>query len=93
MAHLADAKKRLRQNRKQKERNKHYRSFYRNRIKQVKAAVAEGDADKAESLLKEARSAIDRAVTKGVIHRNTASRYKSRLSRAVRNLKESSRAA
>lgn len=93
MAHLADAKKRLRQNEKQKAHNKHYRSFYRNRIKKVKAAIENKDAEQAEAMLKEARSAIDRAVTKGIIHRNTASRYKSRLSRAVRKMKESERAA
>ncbi len=93
MAHLADAKKRFRQNEKQKARNKHYRSFYRNRIKKVRAAIENGNAEEAEASLHEARSAIDRAVTKGIIHRNTASRYKSRLSRAVRGLKESGRAA
>lgn len=83
MAHHKDALKRIRQTEKRTARNKSLRTFYRNQIKDVKAAVAEGKKDAAQTALAKALRAIDRAVAKNVLHRNTASRYKSRLTRSV----------
>ncbi len=93
MAHHKDAKKRIRQNVKKQARNKDMRTFYRNRIKDVKAAVEAGDAVAAETALGKAISAIDRAVTKSILHKNTGSRYKSRLSKAVKGVKSSDQPA
>jgi small subunit ribosomal protein S20 len=83
VAHHKDALKRIRQTEKRTDRNKGLRTFYRNQIKDVKTAVAAGNKPEAETALPKAIRAIDRAVTKNVLQRNTASRYKSRLTRAV----------
>jgi small subunit ribosomal protein S20 len=56
----------------------------RTAVKKVRTAIDAGDAQQAETLLKEAVSVIDRSVTKNVVHRNTGSRTKSRLTKAVR---------
>lgn len=87
MAHHKDALKRIRQTEKRLERNKSIRTFYRNRIKEVKAAVESRNFEAAQAALPGAIKAIDRAVVKDILHKNTASRYKSRLSRAVNGLK------
>jgi len=87
MAHHKDAIKRIKQNEKRRLRNKSVRTVYRNRIKQVKIAVAAGDLESAQTALLSARRAIDQAVTKKVLHKNTAARYISRLSRSVNTLK------
>ena len=74
MANIKSQKKRILTNAKAYERNKAVRAEVRTR---VKSAVAEGDADGAAT--REAISRIDRAAAKGVIHKNTAARKKSRL--------------
>ncbi|MEO0250569.1 MAG: 30S ribosomal protein S20 [candidate division WOR-3 bacterium] len=83
MAHHKDALKRIRQNEKRQERNRSIRSFYRKRMRNVRQAIAAKDVAQAQAALPLALSAIDRAVAKNVLHRNTAARYKSRLARAV----------
>jgi small subunit ribosomal protein S20 len=88
-----DALKRAKQNEKRRLRNKDVRTFYRNRIKAVRAAIEAEDLPTAEDALKKAIRAIDGAVSKNVLHKNTASRYKSRLSRAVAGLKGSGKSA
>jgi len=55
-------------------------------IKKVETAIAEGDKGAAQAALKQAQPEIQRGVTKGVIHRNVASRKISRLSRRIRAL-------
>jgi small subunit ribosomal protein S20 len=84
-----DADKRMRQNEKQRLLNKDVRTFFRNKVKVLKAAVESGDVEAAEKALMPAIISIDRAVTKNVLHKNTAARYKSRLSKSVKKLKES----
>lgn len=54
-------------------------------VRKVREAVAVGDADQAQAALKRAFRLIDKAATKGVIHRNTAARKKARLSRALQH--------
>jgi small subunit ribosomal protein S20 len=49
-------------------------------IKRLRTAITAGDATAAGNLLQPTMSAIDRAITKGVLHENTGNRYKSRLS-------------
>lgn len=86
MANHASAKKRIRQTIKRTARNKHVRSTVRTHVKRVRQAIAAGDGANAQQLLTVAVSSIDRAVTKGVYHRKTGSRYISRLSAQVARL-------
>jgi len=83
VAHHASAKKRIRQTAKRTVRNKHVRSTVRSMIKRVRVAVTGGDAEAARTALATAIKRIDQAVTKGVFHQSTGSRYVSRLSRQV----------
>ncbi len=68
------------------ERNKGYKTRLRNVVKNVEAAVTEGDKEHAEQALKEAVPIIDRVASKGVIHKNTAARKKSRLAKYVNTM-------
>ena len=86
MANHKSALKRLRQNEKKNERNKHVRSTLRTFIKRVREAVAEKDASVAKEALAAAIPVIDSAASKGVIHRSNASRNVSRLTRLVSTL-------
>lgn len=83
MANHESSKKRIRQTIKRTERNRHIRSTLRSLIKQVREAVASGDGSAAKLVLATACCRIDRAVTQGVFHRRTASRYVSRLTHHV----------
>ena len=82
MAHSKSALKRWRQNEQHRERNKPVRTAARTAVKTARAAIAEGGDDVAAAL-REAASVLDRAAKHNVIHRNTASRKKSRLMRAL----------
>ncbi len=86
MANHKSAEKRNRQNAVRSARNTHIRSTMRTFVKQVREAVAGGDADAAKTALERAVPFIDKAATKGVIHKATASRKISRLTRLVNNL-------
>lgn len=83
--HLSQIK-RQRQNVKRAERNRAIRSEFRSFIKRVKLAVEKKDAVAAKEALTQAKSKIDKAVSKGVLHRNNASRKISRLSRFIASL-------
>lgn len=83
MANHASAKKRVRQTLKRTLRNRHVRTTVRTYVKRVRAAVEAGDSAQAGAALALAVRHIDRAVSKGVFHRKTGSRYISRLSRQV----------
>ena len=83
MANHASALKRARQNLKRNTRNRAYRTRVRNVVKQVRQAVAAGDAEAAQAALQQAVPVIDKAAGKGVLHRKNASRKISRLSRQV----------
>lgn len=84
MANTAQAKKRTRQIEKHRQHNATLRSKYRTSIKKALVASQATDKQATEKALREAVSAIDRAGKKGIIHRNAAARYKSKLSRRVR---------
>ncbi len=86
LANIKSAKKRILVNRKRAERNKSIRSAVKTSIKGVEAAITAGDKAAAEEALKKSISAIDRACTKGVYHKNNASRKVSRLSKAVNKM-------
>lgn len=83
VANHASAKKRIRQTLKRTARNRHVRTNVRNCIKRVRRAIVAGDRAAADQALALAVSRIDRAVSKGVYHRKTGSRYISRLVRQV----------
>lgn len=86
MANIKSAKKRIRVIAKKTERNKAIKSKVKTMIKKVDAAVAAGDKELAKANLKLAISEIDSACTKGVMHKNTAARKVSRITRSVNNL-------
>ena len=79
MATHESALKAHRQSLKNRERNRQFRSRLRNALKSVRTAVDGKDLAAAKNALKETISLIDKMVSKGVIHRNAAGRYKSRL--------------
>ncbi|HYG61208.1 MAG TPA: 30S ribosomal protein S20 [Thermoanaerobaculia bacterium] len=83
MANTKSAEKRNRQNLKVRERNRGQRSRLRTAIKRLRTAVTGGDAAQAEAMLRETFGVIDKTAQKGVIHKNAASRYKSRLAQRV----------
>ena len=75
------AEKRMRQNERRRVMNRNNRSSLRTSIKKLRAALEGGDRQKLDLLLPETISRIDRAVQEGVLHRNAAARYKSRLTK------------
>ncbi|BCK00055.1 30S ribosomal protein S20 [Anaerocolumna chitinilytica] len=86
MANIKSAKKRILVNETKALRNKAIKSKVKTTIKKVDAAVAAGDKDLAKTSLLAAISEINKATSKGVYHKNTASRKVSRLSKAVNTL-------
>ncbi|MDJ0912651.1 MAG: 30S ribosomal protein S20 [Desulfobacterales bacterium] len=83
MANHKSALKRARQNEMRRIRNRATKTRVKNAVKQVQAAIEPNSDQNAQDLLKEAKSIIDKAAKKGVIHKNTAARKISRLSRMV----------
>jgi small subunit ribosomal protein S20 len=83
MPNHKSAEKRVRQNEKRREINRGNRGRLRTGVKKLRAALESGDAGAAQELLPTTVSLIDKAVQKGVLHRNAAARYKSRLTAHV----------
>ncbi|HJA70252.1 MAG TPA: 30S ribosomal protein S20 [Candidatus Lachnoclostridium stercoravium] len=83
MANIKSAKKRILVNETKAARNKAIKSKVKTAIKKVDAAIAAGDKAAAQASLVNATTEIDKAATKGVYHKNTASRKVSRLAKAV----------
>ncbi|MCD9187308.1 MAG: 30S ribosomal protein S20 [Pyrinomonadaceae bacterium] len=86
MANHKSAEKRIRQTEKRTAVNRNNRSRLRTQIKKLRAALLHNDKEQSTELLNPTISLIDKAVNKGIIHRNTAARYKSRLTKHVSNL-------
>lgn len=86
MANIKSAKKRILVNETKAARNKAIRSKVKTTIKKVDAAIAANDKAAAESALKAATTEIDKACSKGIYHKNTASRKVSRLAAAVNKM-------
>ena len=86
MANHKSAEKRVRQNAKRKDINRNNRSKLRTSIKKLRTAVAGHDKAGSVGLLNPTISLIDKAVNKGILHKNTAARHKSRLTRHVAEL-------
>ncbi|MBE0577724.1 MAG: 30S ribosomal protein S20 [Desulfuromonadales bacterium] len=85
MANHKSAEKRNRQNKLRNARNAHIRSTMRSFVKKLRIAIAEGDTETANAVLEKAIPYIDKAATKGVIHKATASRKIGRLAKLVSN--------
>ena len=83
MANIKSAKKRILVAETKAARNKAIRSKVKTYVKKVETAITAGDKAAAQAALVAATSEIDKATTKGVFHKNTASRKVSRLSKAV----------
>lgn len=75
------ARKRQRQSLERRMRNRAVRSRVRRQMRKMRAAIDEGSSDQVKTLLPETVAIIDVGWRKGVLHRNTASRYKSRMMR------------
>jgi len=86
MANHQSAKKRIRQNIKRRLINRSSRSRLRTEIKKLRVAIASGDKAASMEALQPAISIIDKMVNKHVLHKNTAARYKSRLTKHVNEL-------
>lgn len=86
MANIKSAKKRILVNETKAARNKAIRSRVKTSIKKVEAAIIAGDKTAAQASLISAITEIDKAATKGVYHKNTASRKVSRITKAVNAL-------
>lgn len=86
MAHTKSAIKAMRQNKKRREQNRRNLSRMRTYIKKLRAAIQAGDVQQAKALLPQTVSIIDKSIQKGVVHRNAAARYKSRLTTQVAEL-------
>ncbi len=84
MANSPQAKKRARQNEKRAAVNKTRRSRIRTHLRKVEEAIASGDKDVATAALRAAQPELMRGVTKGIFHKNTASRKMSRLAARVK---------
>ena len=82
MANTRSAMKRIKQNEKRRLRNRAARSTIRSTLKTARTAAAEKSPQSKEVVL-EAIRVLDRAVSRGIIHRNTAARKKSALARSL----------
>lgn len=83
MASHASALKAHRQSLKNRENNRQYRSRLRNALRSIRTAIDGNDMKAAKTALKQTISLIDKMASKGVIHRNAAGRYKSRLTTRI----------
>ena len=83
MANIQSAKKRNKQNEKKRLRNRVFRGRARSFIKKARTAIDAGNKEEARQAALTAISALDKAAAKGVIHKNNASRRKSRIMRSL----------
>lgn len=86
MPNHKSAKKRMRQNEKRRDINRASRGQMRTAIKRLRAAMSGGNREEVQGLLPQTVSVIDKAIQKGVLHRNAAARYKSRLNARVNQM-------
>ena len=89
MANTKSAIKTVRKNQRRREINKTRKGTLRTQIKKLRSLVKAKDAEGAAKELVKTISIIDRSIRKGVLHKNTAGRYKSRLSRSVKGVASS----
>lgn len=87
MANHFSALKRARQTERRTTRNRSNTSRLRTALREMRTALANGDKAAAEKTFRQTVSALDKAIQKGTLHKNTAARYKSRLSARLKALK------
>ena len=88
MANIKSAIKRVRQSARRRVRNRIVRSSMRTFVKKARTILEEGDQAQAAGAVREAVSALDKAAQKGIIHRNSADRRKSRLMKRLSTLEK-----
>lgn len=86
MANIRSAIKRMRQSEKRRVRNAAVRGTVRTAVKSARTALAAGSAEEARTTLARTIRVLDKAVTKGILHKNAAARRKSRLTRQLNAL-------
>ena len=86
MPNIKSQVKRMRKSEEQRQRNKSVKSALKTDIKKFESALDSGDSEAAAQSYAEAARALDRAVSKGVIHKNTAANKKSRMSRDLNSM-------
>ena len=86
MPNIKSAKKRVLLSREANERNKQEKSALKTTLKKFDAAVVSGNKEQADSAYTAAIKAIDKAVTKGILHKNTAARKKSNITKKMNKL-------
>lgn len=86
MANMKSAIKRIRVNEKSRAANQVVKSTMRTNIKRVESLISENNVEEAQAALKVAVKKIDKAVQKGVIHKNNGTRQKTRLTEKVNEL-------
>ncbi len=86
MPNTKSAAKRVRVIRKKTERNRRIKSTVRTAIRRFREALAGGNMEEAQAKLRRALITIDKAVTKGVVHKNKAARTKSRLTKSFNKM-------
>jgi small subunit ribosomal protein S20 len=83
MANHSSALKRARQTERRTARNRANTSSLRTQLRDLRETIEKGDKTAAEQAYRKTVSTLDKAIQKGTLHENTASRYKSRLSKRV----------
>jgi len=86
VANSPQARKRAKQNQVRRTRNQSQRATVRTAVKKFEAALEAGDVDSAKAAYQDTASKIDRAVVKGLHHKNRAARLKSRLNKRLKEL-------
>lgn len=86
MANIKSQIKRIRTNEKARVRNKAYKSELKTYVRKTREAIAAGDKDAATTALQAASRKLDKAVSKGVIHKNQAANRKSKLAKQLNKL-------
>jgi small subunit ribosomal protein S20 len=86
MPNTSSAKRAMRQSRRRNTINLRTKSKFKSAVKATRSLIASGEAKESAESLKKAMSALDKAVKKNVLHKNTASRKKSRLAKAIAKL-------
>lgn len=86
MANIKSQKKRNLTNEKRRVRNQAYKSELKTFVRKVREAVTAGDKETAESVYKATAKKLDKAVSKGVIHKNQAAKRKSKLAKQINKI-------
>ena len=87
MAHSLSAKKRIRQNEKRRARNRARKELLKTEVKAYNTLLTAGNVDQAEQQLKKVVQRLDRTAAKNTIHKNTAARKRSRLTKRLNALR------